>query len=94
MKHKTNYRLKDGDRVEILYPAKVDGYWQDDKFVARGCWESHYIVAGTEGVVVRARTPSVRSDDGLTEYFANIDINHCGIVSRVRLHHDQFRRVK
>lgn len=90
---KTNYRLRDGDRVRLLQPARVDGYVYDPVFAPFGTWDHHFMLAGCEGVVIRARTPAVHSIDGRARYFANIDIPHNGQVSRVRLEHDQFRRL-
>lgn len=94
MLHKTNYRLKDGDEVVLLANARVDGYWYDALYAPFGCWDSHYILKGSKGVVVKARTPSVVSEHGKTEYFANIDVPNAGTVSRVRLHHDQIMRAR
>lgn len=91
---RTNYRLKDGDTVRLLQPARVDGYWHDDIHAPRGSWDSHYMLPGAVGVVVRARTPCVWTQDGKQAYFANVDIAHNGVVSRVRVGHEAIRRIR
>lgn len=88
----TNYRLSDGDKVTLLYPARVDGYWFDEVTMFRGSWDSHIMLPGCEGIVVRARTPAVHSVDGRPSYFANVDIVHNGVTSRIRVAHDQLKR--
>lgn len=93
-KTKTNYLLKDGDKVLLKQPARVDGYWYDPLYAPFGCWDSHYILPGSVGTVVRARTPCVRARVGDSLYFANVDIPHCGGVSRIRVSHGFLRRIK
>lgn len=87
----TDYRLKDGDTVQLLQPAPVDGYWYDPVYAPRGYWKSFYVLSGTVGRVVRARTPCVT---GPATYFANIDVVVSGQTHRVRLTHDQFKKVR
>lgn len=93
MKSKTNYRLKNGDLVVLLNNESVTGYWFDPDFMETGSWESHSIVKGTIGKVIFARTPYVFSEDGRTKYFANIDVSHLGVVSRVRVQHSDIKRI-
>ena len=90
---RTNYLLKDGDRVRLKAHARVDGYTYDPVYAPFGSWDSHYMLAGCEGVVIKARTPCVHTVSGKIRYFANVDIAHNGIVSRVRVDHDTLRRV-
>lgn len=90
----TNYRLKDGDLVELLEPAHVHGYFYDPILCPWGMWESHWMLKGSIGKVIVARTPSVTSVDGRTTYFANVDIEHNGMVSRVRVNHPKIRKVR
>lgn len=89
----TNYRLKDGDRVRLLVPARVAGYQHDPVYNPRGSWDSHYMLEGSVGIVVHARTPCVLARGGRTRYFANVDIKHNGTTSRVRVYHHELRRV-
>lgn len=88
----TNYRLRDGDRVKLIVAARVDRYWHDPVFAPGGCWDSHYMLPGSVGIVIRARTPSVMAVPGKNTYFANVDIPHNGMVSRVRVHHHDLQR--
>jgi hypothetical protein len=92
-KFKTNYRMKDGDAVELLNPARVDGYWYEPKHMASGSWDNHFMLTGCRGIVVKARTPCVVSPDGRTRYFANVDIEHHGVKSRVRVYHSELKRL-
>lgn len=55
---KTNYRLKKGDRVRLLYAT----------YVGRDL-----IQEGIEGTVIVARTPKVFQVPGTSLYFANVD---------------------
>lgn len=90
----TNYRLREGDTVQLLEPARVDGYWYDPTFAPHGCWVSHYILRGSVGKVIRARTPKVLRVGSKSLYFANIDIEHNGVKSRVRLEHHLFKKLR
>jgi hypothetical protein len=92
-KYKTNYRLKAGDQVVLKEHATVSGYWHDDVFAPRGSWASHVMLAGALGKVVTARTPWVCGPGNETRYFANVDIEHSGGVSRVRMSHTALRRL-
>jgi hypothetical protein len=90
---RTNYRLKDGDRVLLLEPAKVDSYWYDDVHCPRGSYESHYMLPNTIGTVVKARTPCVTSIGGKTCYFANVDVEYNGTKHRVRVYHSVLKKL-
>ncbi len=87
---KTNYRLKDGDRVMLLEPIKVDSYWYDEG-TNTSSYHGYDMLAGCVGTVIRAYTPCVTRSPGEPEYFANVDIEHNGQVSRVRPFHNQIR---
>jgi hypothetical protein len=91
---KTNYRLKDGDKVRLLVTTEVGGYWYDSEHCPSGCWITHYILAGSVGTVTVARRPCVWSEDGRTEYFAKVDIPHVGGVSVIRVDHSKIRRLR
>jgi hypothetical protein len=91
--YRTNYRLKAGDHVVLKEHATVSGYWLDGVFAPHGSWVSHIMLAGAVGKVVVARTPWVCGPDNETRYFANIDIEHNGCVSRVRMSHNALRRL-
>lgn len=88
----TNYRLKDGDQVTLMNPARVDGYWFNAGTMVRGSWDSHFMLPGCAGTVVKARTPCVCSPSGRTAYFANVEIVHNGVTSRIRVAHNQLKR--
>jgi len=96
-KDRTNYKLRDGDRVALREPVKIPGYFYDpDSPLAmpRGYWEIGHVLPGAEGVVVHARTPKVRQERGTSPYFANVDV--CmpdGSKVRVRPYHYQLRRL-
>lgn len=90
---KTNYRLKDGDQVLLLDPARVDGYWYDEVHNPRGSYDSHYMLPNTIGTVIKARTPCVTSKDGRTCYFANVDVEYNGTKHRVRVFHSTLKRI-
>lgn len=64
---RTNYRLKDGDRVMLLFPTSND---------------QGLVEAGVHGTVVHARTPKVARKRGTSPYFANVDLDN-GIRIRV-----------
>lgn len=81
----TNYRLKDGDEVTILEPARVD--WYIPEFQS---WTLMHFLPGTQGRVVRARTPCVTGAG--TRYFANVDIDYMGSTYRVRVAHETLKR--
>lgn len=89
----TNYRLKDGDSVILLEHTRVDGYWYDPVYNPWGSWDSFFVLRGTEGVVVKARTPCVLAPRGRTAYFANIDVMIHGRPYRVRVGHDKIKRL-
>lgn len=91
----TNYRLRDGDTVELLEPARVDQYWYCD-FLGRSSWDLMYFLRGVTGKVIRARTPCTSSFKGKGENsccFANVGIDCMGITYRVRVFHNTIRRV-
>lgn len=93
---KTNYRLRDGDAVKLLEPARVDGYIPPSDAFSRGTWDLMYFLPGTTGKVIRARTPCVTARKGVGENtccFANIDIDYMGSTYRVRVFHDTIRRI-
>ena len=81
-KDKTNPKLKDGDTVFLT----------EDMDVETGRGVITILPAGTEGVVVDARTPKVRQLPGTSPYFANVDCNIGNCVVRVRPYHYQLRR--
>lgn len=83
------YPHKDGDTVVLLEPARVDGYWYDPDTMIRGSYDNHFMLPGSVGTVIKAKTPAVWSGGDLPDYFANVDIPHCGVVSRVRVYHYQ-----
>lgn len=57
--YRTNPELADGDKVVLREHATVDGYWFDPGTMARGSYLNHHVLAGSVGVVVKARTPWV-----------------------------------
>lgn len=90
-----NYRLKAGDKVTLVNPAKVAGYWHDPVYEPRGRWESHFMLPGCVGTVIAARTPCVSYAPGKEPaYFANVDIEHNGTKSRIRVFHKELRKVR
>lgn len=93
---KTNYRLRDGDTVELLEPTRVDGYIPPSDAFSRGTWDLMYFLPGTVGTTIRARTPCVSAFKGGGENtccFANVDISYMGKTYRVRVFHNTIRRV-
>lgn len=89
---RTRYPHKDGDIVALTAPARVDGYWFDMRFMIRGSYDRAYMLPGAVGVVVRAKTPAVRSGGESPDYFANVDIPYFGEKIRVRVYHHQLRK--
>lgn len=89
----TNYRLKDGDTVTLTEPARVDGYWFCSSTMSRGSWDRMHMLPGAKGVCVKARTPKVLRAKGESPYFANVDIPYLGETLRVRVLHNQLKRV-
>lgn len=83
-----NARLKNGDRVRLLYSTVGDP--------PRGCRGFGVIVpAGSEGVVSYARTARVsRKRNHDREYFANVDVDTELGSSRVRVPHNALKVVK
>lgn len=76
----TNYRLKDGDSVELKIATKGD--------FSKG---NFLVPSGTKGVVAVARTPRVRCGNIKSVYFANVDIEIDGIKGRIRVPHGVLR---
>lgn len=69
----TNYKLKDGDQIELL---------------AQTMARDVSVPAGTTGVVQRARTARTYRSPGVTScYFTNVDVTINGEVLRVRIPH-------
>jgi hypothetical protein len=89
----TNYKLKDGDTVELLNPVKVDGYVFCEATMTRGSWGKLTMLTGSSGVCIRARTPRVWAKPGESLYFANVDIPYMGEIHRVRVKHNELRRI-
>lgn len=77
---KTNKNLKNGDRVVLL--EHMDGH----------CSATLTVLAGTEGIVVNARTPKVTQLTGSSPFFANVDCKIGNATVRVRPYHYQLRR--
>lgn len=79
----TNYRLKDGDQVQLVSEAVGD--------CSAGFAK---LPAGTVGTIAVARTPKVRQRVGSSLYFANVDclIDGLGKV-RVRVPHGAIQKV-
>lgn len=88
----TNYRLKDGDVVQLLATASVDGYLFDPA-TNQSTWDRMCVLAGTSGIVAIARTPRVCSVKGESLYFANVDVQLMGETLRIRVPHRAVRRV-
>ena len=80
----TNYKLCDGDTVELNVPTRGDfsaGYF--------------LVPSGTLGKVVHARTPRVVRRPGTkSAYFANVDVEVDGCRGRIRVPHGVLKRVK
>jgi hypothetical protein len=57
--NKTNYRLRDGDTVELRCHHKADHGYVYHADVDVGSYDNLHVLAGTRGTVVRARTPAV-----------------------------------
>lgn len=78
---KTNYRLADGDAVELISRTRGDA---NKGYIA--------VPAGTRGIVIHAKTPRVRGQG----YFANIDCTMDGVegLVRVRVPHNALRKLK
>ena len=93
MRPRLNYRMKDGDRVELLKPARVDGYWYCPDTMSRGSWDRMHLLPGCVGVVIKARTPCVVAGPNDPLYFANVDIPYGGTTHRVRVFHSDLRRM-
>jgi hypothetical protein len=91
---KTNYRLKDGDKVKLKSAAVVGNYFYDPEIAPRGVWSTLTLLPGTVGTVVKARTPKVTAKKGDSLYFANIDIPYMETVYRVRVDHAHIKRIK
>ncbi len=89
-----NYKLKEGDLVELLEPASVSGYWFCRDTMLRGCWENMSLLAGCAGRVITARTPCVTAKPGQPMYFANVDVDYMGSSHRVRVFHSALRKVR
>jgi hypothetical protein len=80
----TNYRLKDGDSVELKSDARGD--------FSNGCF---MVPAGTKGLVAIARTPRVLSHAGTKSlYFANVDVEIDGRKGRIRVPHGALQIVR
>jgi hypothetical protein len=80
----TNYRLRDGDTVELLACTDADGSRAD-------CC----LLPGITGLVKVARTPRIfQPEKGASLYFANVDFLVNGDVFRARIPHAALRRVK
>lgn len=87
--------LKDGDRVTLTKPCKVDRYWFDPEFMSRGSYDFAHMLPGAEGVVVRAKTPCVTYAPGREPaFFANVDVACMGHTFRVREFHNHFKKVR
>ena len=83
----TNYKLKDGDKVSLLYSTIGDG----PKFVV-------HLAIGTLGTVVTARTPRtlqprVRKPRTYI-YFANVDFEIGGVKYRGRVPHNALKKLR
>lgn len=92
---KTNYRLRDGDTVELRSHHKADHGYVYHADVDIGSYDNLHILSGTRGVVVRARTPSVLRGRGESLYFANVDMQaYPGITVRVRCGHEHLTVVR
>jgi hypothetical protein len=80
----TNYRLKDGDTVELLADAKGD--FSNGNFL---------VPPGTHGVVAIARTPRVFTRaENKSLYFANVDVQIDGKKGRIRVPHGVLRIIQ
>lgn len=83
----TNYRLKDGDAVELVC-----------KTIATGSHSVVRLASGTRGVVKHARTPRVNQPrirkPRTYIYFANVDVMLDSGVYRARVPHNALRRIK
>jgi hypothetical protein len=86
--------LKDGDKVETLVSVRVDGYWYDPEYMARGCWDKMYFLPGTVGTIIHAKTPCARAKLSGPQYFSNMDIEYMGQTYRVRPFQHELRRMK
>lgn len=92
---KPNRRLQAGDQVLLLENARVDGYWYEPSIMCRGDWTSHIMLAGSVGTVVTPRTAFVTSKNFKDKHvFANVDIQHNGVTSRVRVAHGVLKVLK
>lgn len=91
---RTNYRLRDGDLVELTAPVRIDGYWLPNPH-GRGSWDAGHMLPGVVGKVVKARTPCVfRRTEQDPAYFANVDVDVPGHgIIRIRPFHHEVRRV-
>lgn len=86
--------MKDGSKVILTKPCRVDGYWYDPSMM-RGCWDLLYLLPGCIGRVIKARTPCVHYNPKTEPaFFANVDVEYMGKTFRVREFHDHFKEIK
>lgn len=79
-----NPRLADGDRVTLVHATLGD--------FSRGLF---LVPAGTEGVVVCAKTARVWVRKGRkARYFANVDVEIEGVRGRCRVPHNALQKVR
>lgn len=93
-RYRMDAALADGDRVILVEHASVDRYWYDPGTMPRGSYINHFVLAGSIGTVVKARTPWVMAPRNEDRYFANVDVAMPdGSVSRVRVAHTALKRL-
>jgi len=87
-------KFKDGARVRLIKPCRVDRYWYDEH-LPRGSYDFMYLLPGLEGLVIRAKTPcALYNPKTEPSFFANVDVIYKGEKFRVREFHDHFKEIR
>lgn len=86
-------KLQTGDLVTLKTAHHVSRYWYEPTVMARGSYESHWLLPGCIGVIVVAETPCVTNAPGEPRFFANVDIDYMGEKHRVRAFHRDLERI-
>lgn len=94
MSRGVNYRMMDGDTVQIVKPCEIKQYWHCQDSMTRGSWSFASVLPGTVGKVIKARTPCVSLRKNEPIYFANVDILIEGNIYRVREYHSHFKKIR
>lgn len=85
--------MKDGDTVVLTKPCRVSRYVYDNDRDMYS-WDFMFLLPGSVGKVIAAKTPCPLHNKKGPAFFANVDVEYMGATFRVREFHDHFKRVK